>query len=145
VLDAMPHFNHISDVLQAVVPRMGCPDERMRTESCESISLLLARGQQEEVMVEAVQLVADMVRANKCRCQADAVRALFSLEFANLTREDIGQGELHCHSVLAHVLIAAYICACCIGHQGKGIVLTALFHGNRSSQVHQASPLCSQA
>jgi hypothetical protein len=92
ILDAVPHFNYISDVLQVLVPKLDSSDDRIRCMTAASLKLLLRRGSHGEVMLEAVQLIADLVRKGKCKCHPDGVRVLMALEFQNISREDVSQG-----------------------------------------------------
>lgn len=96
ILDAVPHFNYISDVLQVIVPKLTCGDARMRTCARDAVSLLLRRGAQGEIMVEAVQLIADMVRTRKCACHPDTVRCLLVLDFKDIGRDDVQCGAPPC-------------------------------------------------
>ena len=92
ILDALPHFNYISDVLQVLVPKLAADDARMRACAADSIALLLKRGIHGEIMVEAVQLIADMVRTRKCACHPAAVRCLLVLDFKDIGRDDVQKG-----------------------------------------------------
>ncbi len=60
-----PHFNYTSDLLQAVVPRMAARDDAMRGECCSAVQQLLRRDVEGGVALEAVQLVADLVKNRK--------------------------------------------------------------------------------
>jgi nucleolar complex protein 3 len=92
ILDAVPHFNYISDVLQVLVPNLNSSDEQTRQLATSSLQLLLSRDTHGDVMVEAVQLVADMIRSRKCVCHPDAVRCLLVLDFKDINRDDVRQG-----------------------------------------------------
>lgn len=92
LLDAVPHFNYMPDVLQVVVPKLDSPDVRTRAIAADSIRRLLSGVQHGAVQLEAVQLIADLVRAKKCVCHADVARVLLALDFPDLSREDVQQG-----------------------------------------------------
>lgn len=94
MLDAAPHFNYMADVLQVVVPKLNSPDARTRATAAASMRRLLGGAQHGAVQLEAVQLIADLVRASKCVCHADVARVLLVLDFADLSREDVQQGSL---------------------------------------------------
>jgi nucleolar complex protein 3 len=94
ILAAVPHFNFMSDVLQVVVPKLNSPDERTRGLTTASLKLLLHRGTHGDVMLEAVQLIADLVRTTKCKCHPNCVRALMALEFPDISRDDVSKGVL---------------------------------------------------
>jgi hypothetical protein len=100
MLDAAPHFNYMSDVLQILVPKLNSDDGHTRALACASMQRLLRGGSHGDIMVEAVQLVADMVRACKCVCHTDAVRCLLVLELKDISRDDVQQGTLLFYSVL---------------------------------------------
>lgn len=85
----------MSDVLQLVVPRLASPDAETRSLVAEAISRLLSGPSQGDIVVEAVQLVADFVRGCKCVCDPAAVRCLFALQFRDITKDDVQHGALH--------------------------------------------------
>lgn len=89
---SVPHFNYIHIVLQALVPAAAGFDDRMRQDACSALSTLLSSGRNADVMLDAVQLVADLVRQRKCVCSADIVRALLVLQFKDLTKADVEKG-----------------------------------------------------
>lgn len=108
---SVPHFNHVHDVLQALVPAAVALDARMRQDACSALSALLSSGRNEDVMLDAVQLVADLVRQRKCVCSADIVRALLVLQFKDLTKADVEKGVL---------LVCAAAWRLCTGRVGRG-------------------------
>eukprot|EP00892_Ulva_mutabilis_P009669 jgi/Ulvmu1/7074/UM033_0135.1 len=93
LLGAVPHFNHMHNVLQALVPAAAGGDERMRRDACAALDALLRGGGPGEVALAAVQLVADLVRQRKCACSPDVLRALLVLQFNDLTKADVEQGS----------------------------------------------------
>jgi hypothetical protein len=94
ILDAVPHFNFMSDVLQVLVPKLNSVDERSRGLATASLQLLLQRGTHGDVMLEAVQLIADLVRTTKCKCYPDCVVPLRALAFPDISRDDVSKGML---------------------------------------------------
>ena len=88
LLATLPHFNYTSDLLQAVVPKMAARDEEMRTMACVAIKDLLRTDVDGGVALEAVQLIADLVKTRKCDCHPDVVRALAVLTFSEVRRVD---------------------------------------------------------
>lgn len=98
LLASVPHFNHVQDVLQALVPAAAGGDARMRRDACAALEGLLRGGRHGDVMLAAVQLVADLVRQRKCVCSPDIVRAVLVLEFKDLTRADVEKGITPVHS-----------------------------------------------
>ncbi|KAG2485768.1 hypothetical protein HYH03_015482 [Edaphochlamys debaryana] len=94
LLAAHPHFNYTSDILQAVVPRMAAHDPETRSMACEAVRALLAAGAEGgddggagKAGLEAVQLVADLVRKRKCVAPPELVRALTVLRFREVKRK----------------------------------------------------------
>ena len=51
-----------SDLLQAVVPRMAARDPDMRSNCCSAVKELLRSDVEGAIALEAVQLVADLVK-----------------------------------------------------------------------------------
>lgn len=104
LLKAAPHFNYSSDILQAVVPRMVSPDAELRGLCCGSIRELLAAADAVgssavlKAALDAVQLVADLVKRRKCVVAPEVVRCLAVLQFREVRRpgaddEEEGKGE----------------------------------------------------
>jgi nucleolar complex protein 3 len=89
---SVPHFNGMHDVLDALIPHACGRDARSRQYACAALASLLARQQHSAVSVEAVQMVADAVRRLKCLCHPDVVHALLTLDFKDLTRDDVEKG-----------------------------------------------------
>jgi len=99
LLVAAPHFNYSSDLLQAVVPNMVNKDEQIREHCCGAVALLLrsALGSAEagQAAVEAVQLVADLIKRRKCIAPREVVDALLELSFPEiLSGEDFVAARL---------------------------------------------------
>lgn len=93
---SVPHFNHMHTVLQALVPAAAGGDARMRRDACAALEALLRSGRHGDVMLQAVQLVADLVRQRRCVCDPDVVRALLVLQFKDITKADVERGALPC-------------------------------------------------
>ncbi|GIL93115.1 hypothetical protein Vretifemale_20565 [Volvox reticuliferus] len=97
LLTSHPHFNYTSDILQAVVQRMASLDPETRSLACEAVRGLLERedcgdeGGAGRAALEAVQLVADLIRKRKCVAHPEVVRTLSVLRFRDVARP--GQGE----------------------------------------------------
>ena len=92
ILDAVPHFNYMSDVLQVLVPKLDSADGRARAMAAAAVSTLLRRGLHGDIMLETVQLVSDLVRTKKCVCHPDAVQCLLVLGFQDIDRDDVAKG-----------------------------------------------------
>lgn len=83
LLDAVPHFNFRQSLLGAVVRNLGSSDDVTRTLCCSTIkSLFLNEGKHAgEATVEAVRLIADLVKANNCELHPDSIEVFMSLSF----------------------------------------------------------------
>ncbi|MCL7039049.1 hypothetical protein MKW94_025299 [Papaver nudicaule] len=92
LLDAVPHFNFRQNLLTAVVNNMSSDDEVIREQCCEAIkSLFLNEGKHGgEATVEAVRLIADLVKLHECRLHPDTIQIFLSLSFS----EDIGKANM---------------------------------------------------
>ncbi|KAL6761314.1 nucleolar complex-associated protein-domain-containing protein [Haematococcus lacustris] len=89
LLSCLAHFNYTPDLLQAVVPCMAASDPEVRSQACSAIRSLLAQPETSgKVALEAVQLVADLVRTRRCVCPPQVVQALSVLRFTEVTRRD---------------------------------------------------------
>ncbi|MEW5302585.1 MAG: hypothetical protein WDW36_005354 [Sanguina aurantia] len=87
LLTSLPHFNYTSDLLQAIVPRMASGDVLMRGMACDAMRQLLSLSDVTgSVALEAVQLVADLVRRRKCAAPAEVVTSLLGLRFNAVRR-----------------------------------------------------------
>jgi nucleolar complex protein 3 len=88
LLAAAPHFNYASDLLQAVVPGMASPDPAARAHCCAAVAALAAGamngGDAGAAAVEAVQLVADLVRRRRCVAPPEVVSCLLGLTFPEI-------------------------------------------------------------
>ncbi|EIE19958.1 hypothetical protein COCSUDRAFT_44354 [Coccomyxa subellipsoidea C-169] len=90
LLTSLPHFNHASDVLQAVVPRMGHRDEAIAAECCGAVGRLLAADAAGDGSParDAVQLVADLVKLRR-----RVVRVLLGLQLSSAVAADVTSGD----------------------------------------------------
>ena len=99
LLVAAPHFNYASDLLQAVVPNMANKDDQIREHCCGAVANLLrdalSSAEAGQAAVEAVQLVADLVKRRKCVAPPEVVGALLELSFPEiLSGEDFAAARL---------------------------------------------------
>lgn len=92
LLDAVPHFNFRDNLIVAVIKNISSPDEVVRKLCCASVkSVFTNEGKHGgEATVEAVQLIAEHVKAYDCQLHPDAVEVFMSLSFD----EDIGRMNL---------------------------------------------------
>lgn len=99
LLVAAPHFNYASDLLQAVVPNMANKDDQIRGHCCGAVASLLrdalSSAEAGQAAVEAVQLVADLVKRRKCVAPPEVVGALLELSFPEIfSGEDFAAARL---------------------------------------------------
>ncbi|KAF8055732.1 noc3l [Scenedesmus sp. PABB004] len=85
LLVARPGFNYSSDLLQALVPLLPGPDPQVAEAACGALRELLVEDAQGKTALEAVQLVADLVRKRKCVLPPAVVDALLVLRFEAVT------------------------------------------------------------
>ncbi|PWA67388.1 binding protein [Artemisia annua] len=83
LLEANPRFNHREDLLKAVIRNISSTDDVIRKLCCDTIkSLFTNEGKHGgEVTVEAVQLIANLVKDHKCHLHPDSVEVFMSLSF----------------------------------------------------------------
>ncbi|KDP25090.1 hypothetical protein JCGZ_22625 [Jatropha curcas] len=91
LLEAVPHFNFRENLLGAVVKNIGSPDDVIRKLCCATMkSLFTNEGKHGgQATVEAVRLIADLVKAHNCQLHPDSVEVFLSLTFD----EDLGKAE----------------------------------------------------
>ncbi|KAJ6413406.1 hypothetical protein OIU84_006244, partial [Salix udensis] len=75
LLEAVPHFNFRESLLSAVVKNIGSQDDVIRKLSCSAIkSIFMNEGKHGgAATVEAVELIADHVKALNCQLHPDSV------------------------------------------------------------------------
>lgn len=81
LLEALPHFNYRSDLLSALVPRLSGVDAEAASFVCHAVATLLSTAGHAEAALEAVQLLAEHVKATCCRCPPWTLDVLESLRF----------------------------------------------------------------
>ncbi|KAG2441809.1 hypothetical protein HXX76_003419 [Chlamydomonas incerta] len=99
LLAGLPHFNYSSDILQAVVPRMASGDPETRSMACEAVGSLLTGGERGDesgsgrAALEAVQLIADLIKRRKCAVPPEVIRTLSVLRFRDVIRAKAGEDQ----------------------------------------------------
>ncbi|KAL0026860.1 hypothetical protein WJX77_007364 [Trebouxia sp. C0004] len=93
MLSNLHHFNYSTDLLQAVVPLMASKDDQLRQLSCDAIREVLVNDEEGSVAVEAVQLVADLIRRRKCACPAEMVTTLLVLKLKDAEHQSVSKGK----------------------------------------------------
>ncbi|KAI3675652.1 hypothetical protein L1987_85244 [Smallanthus sonchifolius] len=83
LLDANPRFNFCDSLLKAVIKNISSTDDVIRKLCCNTIqSLFTNEGKHGgEVTVEAVQLIASLVKDGDCHLHPDSVEVFLSLSF----------------------------------------------------------------
>ncbi|KAH7415725.1 hypothetical protein KP509_14G058300 [Ceratopteris richardii] len=83
LLEAIPHFNFRDSLLSATVPMMNSADSDCRKLSCNAIqSLFLNEGKHGgSATVEAVEMIAELVKTENCMLRPDVIEVLLSLAF----------------------------------------------------------------
>ncbi|KAL6546976.1 hypothetical protein OROMI_022697 [Orobanche minor] len=91
LLAAVPHFNFRDSLLAAVVKNISSQDDVVRKLCCTTVkSLFTDEGKHGgEATVEAVRMIADLVKAHNCQLHPDSVEVFLSLSFD----EDLGKSE----------------------------------------------------
>ncbi|XP_051128834.1 nucleolar complex-associated protein 3 [Andrographis paniculata] len=83
LLAAVPHFNFRESLLSAVVKNMSSRDDVVRSLCCSTIKSLFIDEAKHggEATVEAVTMIAELVKENNCLLHSDSVEVLLSLSF----------------------------------------------------------------
>ncbi|KAL7088307.1 hypothetical protein ACP275_13G120100 [Erythranthe tilingii] len=91
LLEALPHFNFRESLLAAVVKNISSQDDVVRKFCCATIkSLFTDNGKHGgEATVEAVKMIAELVKAYNCQLHPDSIEVFLSLSFD----EDLGRPE----------------------------------------------------
>ncbi|XAR56909.1 hypothetical protein NMG60_11037554 [Bertholletia excelsa] len=92
LLEAVLHFNFRENLLAAVIKNISSPDNVVRNICCATVkSLFINDGKHGgEATVEAVQLIAEHVKAHNCQLHPDSIEVFMSLSFD----EDLGRTEM---------------------------------------------------
>ncbi|KAI5674564.1 hypothetical protein M9H77_14928 [Catharanthus roseus] len=91
LLEAVPHFNFRESLLAAVIKNISSKDDVLRKMCCDTVkSLFINEGKHGgEVTVDAVQMIAELVKAHNCQLHPDSLEVLMALSFD----EDLGKRE----------------------------------------------------
>ncbi|XP_075082454.1 nucleolar complex-associated protein 3-like [Nicotiana tabacum] len=91
LLEAVPHFNFRESLLAAVIRNISSEDDVSRKLCCSTVkSLFTNEGKHGgEATVEAVQMIADLVKDHDCQLHPDSIEVFMSLTFD----EDLGKRE----------------------------------------------------
>ncbi|KAK4774563.1 hypothetical protein SAY86_009498 [Trapa natans] len=91
LLDSAPHFNFRENLLEMVILNLTSSDDLVRKLCCDTIKSLFSNEGKHggEVTVEAVRLIANLVKLNNCQMHADVIEVFMYLSFD----DDIGKKE----------------------------------------------------
>ena len=103
VVARAPHFNHAGDIVRALVPRLASPDGRVADAAANGMSTLFGAGSRcggatggvrgggaaARLTRDGAQLIADLIKARKCRCGATVLAPLAAID---LTPPTLGAG-----------------------------------------------------
>ncbi|KAG0625935.1 hypothetical protein M758_2G089700 [Ceratodon purpureus] len=83
LLDAAPHFNYRDSMLKAMVPRMMSFDDEISNLACDAVKSLFKNEAKHggEATVEAVQLIAELVKSRRYRVRPAVVEVFLDLSF----------------------------------------------------------------
>eukprot|EP00250_Pteridium_aquilinum_P018457 c24095_g1_i1 orf=135-2744(+) len=83
LLEAIPHFNFRDSLLSATIPLMDSTNSDCRTMSCNAVrSLFQNEGKHGgSATVESVEMIADLIKTEKCVVRPDALEVFLSLSF----------------------------------------------------------------
>lgn len=83
LLEAIPHFNYVDSLLSVLVPQMDSPDSDCRKMCCDAVkSLFQNEGKHGGgATVEAVEMIADLVKTENCVLRPDVVQVFLALSF----------------------------------------------------------------
>lgn len=88
LLAARTTFNFSSQLLQSIVPVMVHRHTEAAKAARASIRRIIAADTGGDVTLQAVQLIADVVKRADCRCDPEVIRCLFGIEFRDAKLPD---------------------------------------------------------
>ncbi len=83
LLQALPHFNYRTDLLRALVPLLASEDAVVATPVKDAVAAVLLSDSRGEAALEAVQLLAELVKLRGCKAPAHTLDVLQSLRFSD--------------------------------------------------------------
>ncbi|XP_027063917.1 nucleolar complex-associated protein 3 isoform X1 [Coffea arabica] len=91
LLEAVPHFNFRDNLLVAVVKGISSQDDVVRKLCCATVKSLFEHEGKHggEATVEAVKMIAELVKVHNCQLHPDSIDVFMSLSFD----EDLGKPE----------------------------------------------------
>jgi hypothetical protein len=85
LLRALPHFNHRSDLIDAIVGRMSHRLDDVAGVACDSVAALFKTGADAAASGRAVKALVALVKAKGVRVRPEALRTLLSLPLSTAT------------------------------------------------------------
>ena len=76
LLEALPHFNYRSDLLRALTPWLASPEKALQATVQAAIVAVLQGDKRGDAALEALQLMADLVRLRHCALPPAALQPL---------------------------------------------------------------------
>ena len=81
LLEALPHFNYRTDVLSALVPHLSHVDSAAAEHVAGSIANAIKADMQGDTTLEALHMVAQLVKQNRCCCHPAALSPFLEIRF----------------------------------------------------------------
>ncbi len=112
LLDTHPSFNYASDLLQLIVTNTVHKDVGVATMCCDAVEQLLGSDVLGQLSLEAVQLVADVIKRRNCvACRPRVLMCLYALQIDAL-QEPVGMGTCFCVCVFVCVFLGVCFWVC---------------------------------
>lgn len=92
LLNAAPHFNYRSDLLQALVACLAHEDQPLRKHATDGLTSVLSGVAGEQVAAETVQLIADITRRRGCVAPGTVLDPLLALRFSDILPPAVAEG-----------------------------------------------------
>ena len=81
MLESLPHFNYRTDVLSALVPHLSHVDSAAADAVAGSIANAIKADMQGDTTLEALHMVAQLVKQNRCCCHPAALSPFLEIRF----------------------------------------------------------------
>jgi len=81
LLESLPHFNYRTDVLSALVPHLSHVDSAAADAVAGSIANAIKADMQGDTTLEALHMVAQLVKQNRCCCHPVALSPFLEIRF----------------------------------------------------------------
>ena len=81
LLEALPHFNYRTDVLSALVPHLARRDSAGAATAAEAMCGAIRRDLAGDVTLEALHMLAELVKTSRCACHPAALGPFLAVKF----------------------------------------------------------------